>query len=723
MTTNGMKNQNYNAHHSPIGAFASFTLGFPGAQGGLGLELGGPANQNVYIGVDDGERTFRLFPFFTDAEASQEASRYDVEQSIFSGAVPGLYVGKSENETSPSPATLQAWDQDALTREFNLATDTWAAPDFSFTIYSPARGVPDPQSAAEDELKSVLLPAVLCELTVDNSQSTHARRAVFGYSGNDPLWGMRRLDDVSKGAFVGVGEGNHLAIACRDEGVTSGLGFAAADVLSETLPDNYAFALGKCALLLCDVPAGEKRTFRFAVCFHRSGIATSGLRMQYYYNRFFPDIESVASYALDNFDSLKNAALQDNALVEDAPLSDDQKWMFCHAVRSYYGSTELLEYEGKPVWAVNEGEYRMLNTFDLTVDHLFWELRMNPWAVKNQLDWFVDRYSYEDKVHFPGDRTEYSGGISFTHDMGMMNAWSRPGYSSYEKKGLDGVFSHMTQEQLANWLCCATAYVEQTGDREWLGQRWPIFEKCFQSLLNRDHPDPARRRGLMQLDSSRCGIGSEITTYDSLDVSLGQARNNVYLAVKIWASYLALEKLFRERGDTERAQTANQQAHRTASTLLESVGADGTIPAVLEGGNQSRIIPIIEGLIFPYFTGRKDVLNPDGEFSEMLAALRRHLEAVLKPGLCLFEDGGWKLSSTSDNSWLSKIYLCQFVARHILGHERDEIDTLADAAHVAWLLDERNAYFAWSDQMLAGFAEGSKYYPRGVTSALWLLEG
>ena len=35
---------------------------------------------------------------------------------------------------------------------------------------------------------------------------------------------------------------------------------------------------------------------------------------------------------------------------------------------------------------------------------------------------------------------------------------------------------------------------------------------------------------------------------------------------------------------------------------------------------------------------------------------------------------------------------------------------------------QRNAYFAWSDQMLAGVAVGSKYYPRGVTSALWLLE-
>ena len=52
--------------------------------------------------------------------------------------------------------------------------------------------------------------------------------------------------------------------------------------------------------------------------------------------------------------------------------------------------------------------------------------------------------------------------------------------------------------QLVNWLCCATVYVEQTGDREWLEKRWPIFEKCFDSMVNRDHPEPQKRRGLMQ---------------------------------------------------------------------------------------------------------------------------------------------------------------------------------------------------------------------------------
>ncbi|MDR3690321.1 MAG: hypothetical protein P4L46_13145 [Fimbriimonas sp.] len=101
----------------------------------------------------------------------------------------------------------------------------------------------------------------------------------------------------------------------------------------------------------------------------------------------------------------------------------------------------------------------------------------------------------------------------------------------------------------------------------------------------------------------------------------------------------------------------------------------------------------------------------------MVSTLARHFEAVLRPGICRFEDGGWRLSSTSGNSWLSKIYLCQFVAERILNQCPDQA---AVKAHVGWLLEADNAYFAWSDQMLWGKAVGSRYYPRGVTSVLWL---
>lgn len=149
---------------------------------------------------------------------------------------------------------------------------------------------------------------------------------------------------------------------------------------------------------------------------------------------------------------------------------------------------------------------------------------------------------------------------------------------------------------------------------------------------------------------------------------------------------------------------------------------DGYIPAVFEGGNDSKIIPAIEGLIFPYMVGLKEALDPEGRFGTYIRTLKTHLHTILKPGICLFEDGGWKLSSTSNNSWLSKIYLSQFIARTILGLPWDEQGQNADAAHVAWLTHPELSYWCWSDQIIAGKISASRYYPRGVTAILWLEE-
>jgi hypothetical protein len=115
--------------------------------------------------------------------------------------------------------------------------------------------------------------------------------------------------------------------------------------------------------------------------------------------------------------------------------------------------------------------------------------------------------------------------------------------------------------------------------------------------------------------------------------------------------------------------------------------------------------------------GRRDVLSPSGPYGELRNVLERHFDLVMSTGECRFADGGWKLSSTSRNSWLSKIYLCQFVAEAVFGKR---LDHEADEAHWNWLMDEDNSYFAWSDQMLEGKVHGSRYYPRGVTAVLWL---
>jgi hypothetical protein len=698
----------FNAHHSPIGAFASFTLGFRGAKGGLGLELGKPVDESVYIGFESKKgKYFEALPFFE--KGKDESTRYDVEK---------VEAAESEIEGHIIP-----FEASSITRDFQLGTDTWQAGDLTFRIYSPVRGVPDPAVASDEQMKDVVLPAVFAELTLDNTMGTKTRRAFFGYRGsNDPYSNMRRLDDTMSSSYVGVGQGRMTAIVSDDTDVSSAQSFSMERIVNEKLQENWTFGLGSTCALVMDVPAGAIRTYRFAICFYRGGYATAGMDASYLYTKFYNNIEDVAEYALQNFYRLTQLCWDSNAIVKKKKLSDDQRFMLAHSIRSYYGNTELLECNGEPLWVVNEGEYRMMNTFDLIVDQLFFELKMNAWTVKNELDLFTSRYSYEDKVSFPGSRELHPGGISFTHDMGVANVFSRPKYSSYETYGIKGCFSHMTHEQLVNWICCATVYVEQTKDRAWLEQNLDIMKQIFDSMLNRDHPDPTKRNGLMSLDSDRTMGGAEITTYDSLDVSLGQSRNNIYMAGKCWAAYVALERIFREEQLEDLAVEAGKQAERCAATLVEHMTPGGYIPAVIGEGNDSKIIPAIEGLIFPYYTNNKEALDPHGKYGAYIQTLKKHLTTVLVKGTCIFDDGGWKLSSTSNNSWLSKIYLCQFIARQILGLEWDEQGKAADAAHVAWLVHPEHSYYSWSDQILAGIIIGSKYYPRGVTSILWLDE-
>ena len=637
-------------------------------------------------------------PFF--ASSADAAKRYDVaaDEPVAQGLV-------------------RAFPAEAIEREFGVACDTWRAGDLTFAIYSPIKPAPDPKKAGRKEMMAALAPAVFAELTVDNSKGKRARKAFFGREGSDVRYNTRRLDDVSGGKFTGVGQGPVTAIASDSPGVYSGSGFTLDKILAPEIPENLAFGLGGVGALLAEVPAGRRKTWRFVICFHRDGNVTGGMPGRYYYTRYFAGIEDVVRYSLANWEAQKKLALDADKKLARAKLNSAQHFQLCHAVRSYFGATEFLEAQGEPFWVVNEGEYRMLNTFDLTVDHLFFELSQNPWVVRNQLDWFVRRYSYTDKVRLPGDPKEYPGGISFTHDMGIGNCVSRPGYSAYEQFGLSGCFSHMTHEQLVNWVCCAVSYVRATRDKRWLKANLRVFRSCLSSLIRRDHPDPTRCDGVMSADSSRCMGGAEITTYDSLDVSLGQARNNLYLAVKTWAAYLGLREILSANGEPRLAAQAGKQAGLCARTIAAAMREDGFIPAVMGEGNESRIIPAIEGLAFPLVWGMDAALSTEGEYGVFIRALGRHFKTVLVPGVCKFHDGGWKLSSTNDNSWLSKIYLCQFVARALFGARPDEA---ADEAHRRWLLDPENAYFAWSDQMVAGKAKGSKYYPRGVTAWLWL---
>ena len=707
-----MHSIDFHAHHSPQGAYATFTCGRFGAGGGPTIEGALPATHELVIGYADEAGEVYALPFFRGSDAPE---------------LTDFVVASDE----PEPKRRHALAD--VTRAYQRGTDTWSAAGFSFTLFTPVTPLPDPEHADESELAAALLPALSARLRLDNCDGTAAKRLIFAI---DAGRACRLIEGVPNARAVGWGQ--EIGFAARDSaGLQAWVEWSELDFLAH----GRSHLLGHACGFTLEVPAGEARELELVIGFFRAGSVTTGLDCRYFYTRFYPNLERVLEAGLARFaDRVAAATTLDQTLLETT-LDEHQRFLLAHAERSYWGNTQLLEHDKKPLWVVLEGEYAMMNTFDLAVDHSFYELAQNPWVVRNLLDLFVDRYSYTDELARPPSdaaRARHShsrdphelaqlvpraaqsglpGGLSFTHDMGVAAQFTPAGHSSYEMPGLTGCFSYMTAEQLLNWVLTAVSYVTRTNDQTWLAQRAPVFRACLASLEQRDDPEAARRNGLVNLDSSRCAGGWEITTYDSLDSSLGQARRNLYMATKGFAAWLGLSLAFERLAAGELVSAARAGAERAARSIVSASNDElGFIPAVFEAGNQSAILPAIEGLVFPLFWGRPDLVSHAGPYGSLIRALERHLSSVLRPGVCLFSDGGWKLSSTSDNSWLSKIFLCQVVAERIFGVRPDPA---SHSAHARWQqVGARD--WAMSDQCVAGVAVGSKYYPRCVTSVLWL---
>ncbi|AOS43570.1 Beta-xylosidase precursor [Lacunisphaera limnophila] len=687
--------ESYHAQHSPFGAFASFTAGLVDAPGGFGQSLRRAANQNLYVGFrKSAGQDWQLLPFLTPPKSQETA---------FTG----------DDTIVQPPRGFQSLRPENYRRTLGWASDTWRADDtrFGFSLLSPFGPMADPAKLKKAAARFHLAPAITGWIEYDNRTGTTPVELIFGVgNGEDTL---RPLGDAhpALAGFAGGGRFGYATKSARDVAVRQGF-----DVLNPRFRDYHGLHViaGETGLVFT-VPAGRKKRFPLVLGFYAAGPVTSGIDTTYAYTRWFDGLEDVLVHGLAGYRAYEKLAAQRDRELARSRLDADQQFLLAQATHSYLGSSQLLWHKNQPLWVVNEGEYRMINTFDLTVDHLFFELAWHPWAVRNTLDLFVRRYSYRDQH-----------GLSFTHDMGVNDYFTPAGRSSYECDGLEGCFSHMTMEQLLNWVLCATTYAAHTGDRAWLRANQKTLLACATSLRNRDHPDPAQRDGLLKHDTARVGAGAEITTYDSLDVSLGQARNNLYLAVKTLGAWVLLERAFADLGLKKDAAAATATADLLARTLTTKFEADtGFFPAVFEKDNRSRILPAVEGFVYPLFLGYTDATDPAGRFAPLFGQLRQHIGQALRPGVCLdAASGGWKMSSTSTNTWFSKIAIAQHVVRQLFPEVMNAAARAGDRVHADWQRTPGCGLDAMCDQIRSdsGVACGSRYYPRGVTACLWLLE-
>ena len=117
--------------------------------------------------------------------------------------------------------------------------------------------------------------------------------------------------------------------------------------------------------------------------------------------------------------------------------------------------------------------------------------------------------------------------------------------------------------------------------------------------------------------------------------------------------------------------------------VVAGQAVDGVLPAIFEKGNpgyNSRILPAVEGCAYPlYFvktgwvTGTLDEVFGTPSEKRMYDVLKEHTRKLLldPERRNLFADGGIKLSSTSNNSWMSKISIFMHVTRKVFHLDQD----------------------------------------------------
>ncbi len=669
----------YNTDHSPVGAWASFVYG-ASRSGGMQVGYTGTDDDIVnHSGVILGVRqdgNLRLMPFY--------------------------------HFTGDLPEHTQLIAESQIKRSLSAATDHWdAGGGLAWTHYSPSRALRDWAKAAEPERRAFCLPATWMVFSLDNQ------------AGKTPLEFLFSLQQPAQRAqawepYAGYIVGQINALATRK---------GAAELLTPEEVKRRFGLTGATSAFAVQVAPGRKLELPFFIA-HYVGETPAdfqGRPMGFFYTRYWTNAAAVLAEADGLFKSVPEACARLDQRLDAAKISPERKWMAAQALHSYRFNTVLFEHPltHEPLWELVEGECKMNNTLDLTVDVVFYELAMHPWTTRNVLDTYRDDYSYTDEVYSPSAPDKrYPGGYGFYHDLGFGVTFFDP------KTGAPVHHAVMTHEELENWILCAALYWKVSGDNSWLEANRTPLQRALASLLVRDDVQPSKRDGIPSFVSTFRGVLDESTTYDAMDPSLRQVNDSLYITMKAFACYTVLEPLFSCLKDSQRAGESHAAAVRLARNVVKRWNAsEKCFPAIFDGKKKSHVIPAIEGLIYPYAMGLNDVVSNQGPYAELIRRLRQHLDSILKPGVCLDpESGGWRLTDTAPTTWQSKVYLNQFISEEILGIRDQRTGGAVDQTHLAYEVLGAPAV-CWTCQINNGYydAFGCRHYPRGVTSALWWL--
>ncbi len=377
------------------------------------------SNQLVFVNVDHAAvGAYSTFAYGTKGDKC--GFGFSSSSIPYSGGGGGVVIALSDSSGLralpfvASPASISSsatfFEDTNVQRTLTPCTDQWnvGGGALTWTHYTPAWKMASFDSASLADKKRFFLPATWMVFTITNTNST-AEDFYFGL----PV--AATPGSFAGGAYQGfaVGEGV-LAVQT-----------GACDLLSGALLTAVLNGMSAGGAFHLNIPAGQTKSLTVVVAFYRSAVTDSRISAHYYYTSLFGSVDSVIDAAFAGFADAQMRCQQLASSLAGANLNVYRQFLASDALHSYMACTVAdLDSTNGFGWREMEGEYNYVNTFDLTVDHAFYDSLMYPWALRNVLDTYSGAlngsgYAFTHPLYdITSNTIVSSNGFGFHHDMG-----------------------------------------------------------------------------------------------------------------------------------------------------------------------------------------------------------------------------------------------------------------------------------------------------------------
>ncbi len=412
---------------------------------------------------------------------------------------------------------------------------------------------------------------------------------------------------------------------------------------------------------------------------------------KFLYTRYWNDIDSLMSEAIEQRDDLLGHSRRFEKLIEQSPINGSQSHLLHHSFQNYLSNTFWCEKaDGKEWFSVWEGNCLFHSTVDVEYNICLFYLTLWPKLLALQLR----EWPMVGKAHAE------SGGAILSHDMGVgMNV----GKQAYPHD--------MPVEENCNYLLMLQAYTHWTGDTSLLEPLAEFVASLAKYLLWTDRDDS--------------GFASEGTanTIDDASPATQYAKRQTYLAVKRVAALNAAADLLTRADKKELGQRCAATAKQAAVKIEKeawmgdhfAVCIDRTTEGIVDAwtgkplpydtleGWDAYSIYTANGLLLPLMTDQRHPFDGQRIAADLVNATRETLSRY----------GCGHTSSEIENVWISQNLW------------RDHISFYAGAK-----LPTINQYY-WDLEVMSNTHEQSlgfidtyinnnlSHYPRGITSIGW----